>query len=80
MIYLDYSQLIINTHNDNDRVGITELKQYCTHHSINYKDMCSWMKTAARYTYVDTNKAYKYNGLYEKSFIGIKLVDNQLQQ
>lgn len=80
MIYLDYSQFILDTNNNNDRVTITELKRFCANHNINYKDMSSWMRTTGKYSYVDTDQAYKYNGLYERSFIGIKLVDNQLQQ
>lgn len=77
MIYLDYSQFIHETYNNNDRVTITDLKRYCATNNINYKDMIAWMKTAGRYTYFDTDKSYKYSGLYERSFIGIKLVDNQ---
>lgn len=80
MIYLDYSQFILDTDNNNDRVTITDLKRYCATNNINYKDMNAWMKTTGRYTYVDTDKCYKYPELYERSFIGIKLVDNQLQQ
>lgn len=80
MIYLDYSQFIINTNNNEDRVTITDLKRFCANNNLNYKDMTAWMRTIGKYSYVDTDQAYKYDGLYERLFIGIKLVDKQLQQ
>lgn len=75
MIYLDYSDFVNVTNDDNDIVGITELKQYCERNNLVYKDMRDWMITVAKYKVVGLNKFYKYNKIHEKSFIGIKLVD-----